>query len=231
MDPITILVGAAATKAAEHVTSQVAGWLGGKLKPSEVRQLAVRHWGCLLFESRWNLIQLSQCVRTARKQEKPGLPTMHAMFSQALLADLAKLSPYPAMLALAAKLVVEQRSLERMVAIAVNVGTQFVSVPAKGVAFQKVNADALWINRAHVVIEDQLKLYDQLRNFVVAEGKAAFKKEWPELEATIVPLSLPLNAEQAADERVLGFGAKGTSDERVLPAADSVQDERQRDRP
>lgn len=220
MDPITILVTAAAGKAAEHVTSQVSGWLGGKLKPNEVRQLAVRHWGCLLFECRWNLIQLSQCVRTARKEEKPGLPTMHSSFSQALLADLAKLSPYPAMLALAAKLVTEQRSLERFVALALNVGTQFVAVPAQGVAFQKVNADLLWINRAHTVIEDQLRLYGQLREFVVAEGKAAFKKEWEEVEATIVPLPLPQRAEQAADARVLGHTLNADNGEAVAATAD-----------
>lgn len=126
------------------------------------------------------------------------------------------------------KLVTEQRSLERLVTLALNVGAQFVSVPSQGVAFQKVNAEVMWINRAHVVIEDQLRLYARLRGFVVAEGKAAFKKDWANVEATIVPLPLPDKAEEAADERVLGPSVNANSGEAVATTAD-VSEEENRD--
>ncbi len=83
---------------------------------------------------RSNLIQMSKCVRTAREGGKVGMPTLHGLFSQALLGDLARLSPHPAMLALAARLIGEQRSWERMVGLALAAGTQFVTIPQGGLA-------------------------------------------------------------------------------------------------
>src|SRR5688572_6840662 len=104
MDPVTIMAG---FKLLGEAVGGVVGWRQGHASAEEARQLAVRYWGCVLFEMRQNLISASTCVKfyDDRKNSNPTpvYPTMDFQFADALLGELARMAPLPVVLAEATK--------------------------------------------------------------------------------------------------------------------------------
>jgi hypothetical protein len=182
MDPIGLGISTGVT-----VAKVVSTWLKGKASANELHQLTVRYWGCVLFELRANLAALETAV-VGRRAGRHSVPFLQFTFADALLPELARMSPLPNVLSEVATIICVQRSIQRHIDLAEHADAQH---RGRGASFQAFDPTATWVASVSERMPDQIRVYNQLRDAMSDQGRQAFADEWQVVESVILPDPLP----------------------------------------
>jgi hypothetical protein len=153
----------------------VSSWVRGKVSKDELHQLAVRYWGCVLFDLAHNIGVVANAL-DERAKGQDALPSFRFTFVDGLLAELARISPLPSVLSDAATIVQDQRTMERLVDLA-------ISSDVIGISHTK-----MWEHVARGALRRHLAVYNSLRDAMNDEGRKAYgDAEWQVVEPAILP--------------------------------------------
>lgn len=174
--PVDFGLGLATLEAAAGVVSS---YVRGKASASDLHQLAVRYWGCVLFELHYNLGALIAAV------EKNAYPILHFGFSTTVIPDLARIAPIPAAISVAAVMVGSFRHIHEMVALDQDVSSR--PRPA-GLETIGLNVRGQWRSYVTSNLAVWRQQFDALRDAVNDQGRVAFGAgRWQVEEPGILP--------------------------------------------
>lgn len=195
-DPMMLsTVAAAGLQGLQFVTGQVSSWRSGKAKGNDVHQLAVRYWGCVLFEVYANLRSIRDSLGEGETEDSWGTwPGLSFTFSTSLLPELAQLSPMPMAVAHLDAVVGWIRQIDILVALDRQAATTYVpGVPGLGGGFasQRANSRKTWMMNSQRVLPMLQKEFESLRAAVSEQGRKAFgDDEWNRIELETLPYDL-----------------------------------------
>lgn len=173
----------------QTVAGLVSGYRSGKASAEQIAQLAIRYWGCLLFELHWNLTSVREAVAHPGTENATATPTLVFPFSDSLLPELARLAPQPKAIAEAGVMCGLLKNVQTMVDVAQQAGAQHR--PAGAVSVAALDLDKTWSEYARENLPRWLETLEELRAGVAAEAERLFgEKEWQGVKASILPLSI-----------------------------------------
>ncbi len=162
----------------------------GRADERELKQLAVRYWGCALFELGHNLRRIQACMR-----QNMVVPTIQFSVFDVVIGDLARLAPAPEALNELNELAVQLRVIANLA----QGRTPGVFDPT---------AWSEYYRRTGTYLEHQ---YDALRDLLDQFGREAHgDKAWQRIQASVVPADL--ESLQQQKENVLRVLNRKTSD-------------------